>query len=132
MVQNKGSEFVELSFPILVRINSEEVPENIIKLSLSAFVKNFNNESLQVSNCQVSFASFVILIKVNLQFTPNQQDEVPLLVADIFWLLLFFLFSWGWGRQRVSVMLLKTKSKIFSNEVSVLSEGYVSIFISVK
>ncbi len=45
---------VEFSLFVSIGVDSEEVPEDIVQLSLSIFLKNFNNESSQILFGQVS------------------------------------------------------------------------------
>lgn len=45
---------VKFSLFVSIGVDSEEVPEDIVQLSLSIFLKNFNNESSQILFGQVS------------------------------------------------------------------------------
>lgn len=103
-VRINGYEFVELGLSVFVGINSEKIPENVIQLSLSILVENFNNKSFEILFSQVSLASRVIMIKVNLQFAPDQVNELPFFVTNVIWLDIIFLRDW---RQRLDLKFFK-------------------------
>lgn len=48
MAENEAGEFVEIHFFVGVRVNSEQIPKDIVKFSLGGFLKDFNEEVLKL------------------------------------------------------------------------------------
>lgn len=123
-------EFVELSLLVSVRINSEQVPEDVIEFSLGSLVQNFNDEASEIGIVQVSLASRVIFIEVDLQFAPDSLDEAPFFIINACWWLviswLFFLLGFGFD------LWLDAHSEVFPDEIDILSEGDETVFVSIE
>ena len=70
---------MELDGTVFVWVHSEQVPENIVKLSLTVFMKNLNHEFSQVIFVEESLRPSVIPIEIHPELSPDEMDELPLL-----------------------------------------------------
>lgn len=71
----KNYELFEFNLFVSIRIDSEDVPKDIIQLFLRSFLQNLNNKGFKFSFIQISFWSNIIFVEIFLQFTPNQFNE---------------------------------------------------------
>jgi len=68
MLQDERCELFELDIAIGVRINSEHVPEDILKISLAVLVQYLHNQQLKFSLCK-KFALDIMAVEGS-QFRP--------------------------------------------------------------
>ena len=123
-------EFEEFHFLVGVGVNSEQVPENVVELSLGGLVQNFNHEGLQLGFVQESLGSLVVFIEVDLEFVPDGLDESVLFIGDALRMLGSAVFS-RFFRLRFSPEV-KVVAEILPDKINKLLEGDESIVVGVK
>lgn len=119
-------EFSEIDLFVAVRVNSEQVPENVVQLSLRSFVKDFNYEGLKLFFFQVGLGSIVILIKVFFKLSPNSFDKSNFFLTDSSNVGNSICFDFLLGSK------IKSISEVFFNESSILLEGNETILVSIE
>ena len=75
-------ELVELDLSVGVRVYSEEVPEDVVELLFSSFVKHLDNEESDLRGSKVAFLALVVFIEIHFKFIPNRAKERVLFWRD--------------------------------------------------
>ena len=116
-------EFGELDLSVVILINSEHIPEDVVELSLGGLIEDLDGEFSELIIIEISLFLFIVFVKVDLQLIPNSVNEGELLFRYTCRVCIF-LFYRG---PRINIV-----SKVFSDEVNELLESDESILISVK
>lgn len=116
-------EFGELYLSVVILINSEHIPEDVVELSLGGLIEDLDGEFSELIIIEISLFLFIVFVKVDLQLIPNSVNEGELLFRYTCRVCIF-LFYRG---PRINIV-----SKVFSDEVNELLESDESILISVK
>jgi hypothetical protein len=69
---------------VVVPVHSEQVPENVVQLSLRGLVKDFNCEGFELRFIQIGLVGRIVFIKVLLELSPDLIDELKFLGSDSF------------------------------------------------
>eukprot|EP00178_Gracilaria_changii_P011450 TRINITY_DN3262_c0_g1_i1.p1 TRINITY_DN3262_c0_g1~~TRINITY_DN3262_c0_g1_i1.p1 ORF type:complete len:168 (+),score=27.12 TRINITY_DN3262_c0_g1_i1:246-749(+) len=123
MVKDERSKFGELNLFVSIRVNSEHIPENVVELSFSGLIQNFNGELFQFFIVKVTLLRLIVFVEVSFEFIPNGIDKSKLFFRYSSRVLIFFLSQ----SPRIN-----TVSEIFSDEVNKLLESNETVFISIK
>ena len=116
-------EFGELDLSVVILINSEHIPEDVVELSLGGLIEDLDGEFSELIIIEISLFLFIVFVKVDLQLIPDGVNEGELLFRYTCRVCIF-LFYRG---PRINIV-----SKVFSDEVNELLESDESILISVK
>lgn len=119
----KKYEFREVNFFVGVRVNSEQVPEDVVKFSFSCFVQDFNDESSEFGFIEESLLALIVFIKVDLELVPNGIHEGKLFFRDV---------SRGSELGFGFLPEVNSIAEVFLDEVEVLLEGNEAVLVSVK
>lgn len=82
MIKNERSELAELNLSVGVRVYSEEVPEDVVELFFSSFVKDLNDEEPDLRSSKVAFLALVVFIEIHFKLIPNRVKERVLFWRD--------------------------------------------------
>lgn len=112
---------MEIDFLIGIRVHSEDIPEDVVKLTLSGFMQNLDNKVTKLAFHEMSLLASIIAIEVTLELIPDGLDKLQLLLSDA-----------SQVRRVLARAEVKPISKVLLHEIRVLSEGDESIMISIQ